>query len=299
MSSNTDALTADNPKLPLWHTIGSSYSTYFSNFGDLLRISWLWLVVIAPLMGVESWLQFSWMAQVMAGVKSGTPPQMIIHQASRSIETAAIEHIASLIWIIAGVSIAVAWHRRIILDEHPRLSGSNIATKSLWRYVGVGLAIILIVIVPVLAVVVPTFLFLFPFSSVGVPARTPTGLAVLIPLIFVIYIAAFAVMLRLSVLLPARAIGNSSLTFKETWRRTRRNTWRIFWGLVICMLPATLAPIAFFISFGLSGINMLVSDGSVGRMVAFSVISMVYYLLILPISIGFMSLSYRHFFVRT
>ena len=39
--SPTGALSA-NPKLPLWHTIRLSYSAYFYNFLDVLRICWLW-----------------------------------------------------------------------------------------------------------------------------------------------------------------------------------------------------------------------------------------------------------------
>ncbi len=53
-----------------------------------------------------------------------------------------------LVFTFAGVSIAVAWHRRIILGEQPGFSGSNVATKSLWRYDGVGFAIGLIAFLP-------------------------------------------------------------------------------------------------------------------------------------------------------
>jgi hypothetical protein len=65
---------AANPKLPLWDTICLSYSSYFHNFTDVLRISWLWLAVVTPLWGTAIWLQLSLTANLAAGMKRGTPP---------------------------------------------------------------------------------------------------------------------------------------------------------------------------------------------------------------------------------
>jgi hypothetical protein len=279
MSLAIDPRGAANPKLPLWDTICLSYSTYFYNLQDVLRISWLWLVVVVPLTGIANWLQWSWMAVVMADLKRGMPP--------RPDETMVFVNVAGLVFTLAGFSIAVAWHRRIILGEHPRFSGSNIATKNLWRYVGVGLAIC---ILPALVVVLPMLLLL-----AGAP-----GFTNLIPVIFLLFLVAFAVVLRLSLLLPAFAVGDLGLTFKETWNGTRRNTWRIFWGIAACtMLPMLLAAqITRFPSLG----TFVASPGLVldaRRMAVTSTIVSVCYLLILPIGIGFLSYSYRHFFRRT
>jgi hypothetical protein len=296
MNSAIDSQGAVNPKLPLWATICLSYSTYFYSFRDVLRISWLWLVVAAPLTGVASWETWSWMARVAGDLKRGMPPQ--IPEVSRPIEPLPPENVASLVLILAGISIAVAWHRRIILGEHPRLSGSNVATKSLWRYVGVGLAICLIVILSALLIALLMFLLLAPFAAGEAVGRPPAAVIVLIPVILLLGFAAFAVMLRLSVLLPARAVGDLNLTFKETWDRTRGNTWRMFWGIMACtLLPMLAAQIAILSLVG-SSPDIFASEAFVGRMALGSTISMVYYLLILPIGIGFLSLSYRHFFER-
>jgi hypothetical protein len=119
----------------------------------------------------------------------------------------------------------------------------------------------------------------------------------LIPVILLLSLAAFAVMLRLSLLLPARAVGDLGLTFKETWNRTRGNTWRIFWGIAACtMLPMLAAQIAL-LGFLMPGI--FAGEAFVGRMAVTSTIFIVYYLLILPIGIGFLSHSYWHFFKWT
>jgi hypothetical protein len=129
MSADIDDQAAANAKLPLWDTICRSYSSYFRNLPDVLRISWMWLAIAAPLMGIAAWLQISWMKDFMANAKPGMPPQAFL--VSRPIETIVLGHVANLGLIFAGVSIAVAWHRQIILGELPRFSGSNVATKSL------------------------------------------------------------------------------------------------------------------------------------------------------------------------
>jgi hypothetical protein len=49
MSLATEPSSATTPKLRLWDTICRSYSSYFYHFTDVLRTSWLWLVVVGSL----------------------------------------------------------------------------------------------------------------------------------------------------------------------------------------------------------------------------------------------------------
>jgi hypothetical protein len=202
--------------------------------------------------------------------------------------------IAILVFAFAGISIAVAWHRRIILGEHPGFSGSNVATKGLWRYVWIGFAIGLIAFLPSLVVVVPIFLLLASVITGAVPR-----FAMFVAAFFLISLALFAVTLRLSLLLPARAVGDLDLTFNETWKRTRGNTWRMFWGIVACTVPPMLAVqlAVRIVSFGFLGPDMSDGDAIVG-VAAIGAILFVCQLLTLPIGIGFLSYSYRHFFGR-
>jgi hypothetical protein len=296
MSSGVGPTGAASAKLPLWDAICRSYSIYFYNFPEVLRISWLWLVVAVPLLGFSNWLRWSWMAGVMANLKAGLPPQPPAPVMSGLTEIVTLGYLASLIVIFAGVSIAVAWHRRIILDEHPGFSGSNVVTKNLWRYVGVGVAIFLICVVPALIIMLTMFLFLASFGAGGVQARASSWFIILTPVIFLLYLAVFAIFLRLSLLFPARAVGDTGLTFKEAWRRTRGNTWRMFWGIVACTLPPLLVvQIAFLGLVRSAGPDLL---PSVGRMAAAFTTLNVYVLLVLPIGIGFLSYCYRHFIQR-
>jgi hypothetical protein len=278
------------PKLPFWDTVSLAYSTYFRHFIDALRASWLWLIAAAALTAFASWQQWSWMATAMANLKPGLPPQM-----PKPTEMAVLLSLDNIVLLLAGVSIAVAWHRRLILGEHPGISGANVGTRSLWRYIGVGLAICLLVILPAAVIVAPMVYFLLPFKAGGGP--TLPGFFLLILVFLLLYIVGAAIVLRLSLLLPARAVDDLSLTFKQTWNRTHGNTWRIFWGLVACIAPPSLVvQIAILAGIGLPNPSTFASEAFAERMTIFSTIFIVYYLLVLPIVIGFLSHAYRHFF---
>jgi hypothetical protein len=289
MSLATGPQGPSGAKLPLGATISLSYSTYFRNFVDVLRASWLWLVLAAPLTGIVSWLQSSWFAEVMAGMKQRVPVQI----PPKSFPMIALGGLDNLLLVIAGVSIAVAWHRRIILDERPGFSGSNVIAKSFWRYVWVGILICLVVGIPVLVIALPTSYFLFHSGTGGASALY----TVLFLALFVVYLAGAAVFPRLTLLLPARATEDMGLTFKETWNRTGGNTWRILWGIVACTLPpALLAQIVLLFLVGFPRPDMFADQSFAGRFTAVGAIMIAYYLLIMPIAIGFLSHAYRHFF---
>lgn len=292
MSSIASPPSPPYPKLPFWDAVSLSYSTYFNHFIDVLRTSWLWLIVIAVCTGFASWQQWSWaaMAMAMANLKPGLPPQV-----SKSADMAVLLNFVNVLMLLAGVSIAVAWHRLMILDEPPSLSASNVATKNLWRYVGAAITIFLVNFLPAAVVMFPALYFLLP-SEAGTTAPPP-GFFAAIPLMLVLGAVGAAVALRLSLLLPARAIGDLSLTFKQTWRRTRGNTWRLFWGIVITtMPPLLLAQIGFLTTIGIPSPAKFGSENFVAQMTSASTIFSVYYLLIVPIGIGFLSHAYRHFF---
>jgi hypothetical protein len=225
----------------------------------------------------------------VANLKPGIPPQV-----PKSTEMAVLLNLDNILLLLAGVSIAVAWHRLMILDERPGMSGSNVATKNLWRYIVAGLALCLIMFAPAIAAMIPMFYFLRPAPG---PTPLPPGFFPLILLVFALYVVGIAIALRLTLLLPARAIGNTSLTFKQTWNRTRGNTWRLFWGIAVTTVPPLLiVQIAFLFGIGPPNPGMAGGEDIVTRMTVFSTVFMIYYLLIVPIGIGFLSHAYRHFF---
>lgn len=277
------------PKLPLGRAISLSYSTYFRHFIDALRTSWVWFLTVGLLTGFAGWQQWSWMSAVLTkGVPSRTQPAL-------PFETGLLLNLDHALALFAGVSIAVAWHRLMILGERPGLSAGNVATGNLWRYIGIGLVFILITILPIVLIAVPMF-YIFRSAEVG-GTPPPAGFFALILTIFVLSWFTMAAVLRLSLLLPARAVGNVSLTFKQTWNRTRGNTWRMIFGIAACTVPPLLlAQIGYLLTIGFALSARLGGEDFAAQMTVYSVVFVIYYLLILPIGIGFLSHAYRHFF---
>ena len=182
------------PKLPFWDTVSLSYSTYFRHFIDALRASWLWLIVAAVVTGFASWQQWSWMATMLANLKPG-----LLLELSRPSEMTLLLNLDNILLLFAGVSIAVAWHRLMILNEQPGFSGGNVATKNLWRYIVVALALLLVMFLPMAAVMLPTFYILQPIPG---PAPPPPAFFLLLPLGFAAYAVGSAVAFRLNFSAP-------------------------------------------------------------------------------------------------
>ena len=265
------------PQLPFWRTVGLSYSTYFHHLIDALRASWLWLVVVGALPVLASWQQWSGIGEVTANIAAGELPPMPI--SAGSVVFYSGEYI---LLSLASVSIAVAWHRLMILNEQPGFSGCNVTTRSLWRYLATASALFLILFLPLAAIMPPTFYF---HQLASGPSQEFSVLR-LVGCV-VVNMLAIAVILRLALLLPAQAIGDIGLTFKQTWNRTRGNTWRLFWGMVITGVPPGLVLQMVFLFFiRLSPTGEAFED----------VIAIMTSLLFLPIWIGFLSHAYRHFF---
>jgi hypothetical protein len=290
------------PKLPLGEAISLSYAWFFQKFADVLRISWLWLVLCGLVIGALNWVQWSWMAAAIAeAAKShaqGGRPHIMPPSGFGSLST-----LTYLIMTIGTASIAVAWHRRIILEEQPGPSGGNIVTSALWRYVGIGIVLGVICLLPTVIFAVP-FIFVVGPTVQGAMGQQPNGTAILaiFLIVFVCFIVALAIMLRLSVLLPARAVGDTALSFRQAWSRTRGNIWRMFWGLVACCLPPLIALeiVSAIVMAAIGFPKAMPADGQFAipalGMTIMGTLMFLLSLLIVPIYIGFLSHSYRHFF---
>ena len=290
------------PKLPVWDVVGLAYSDYFRHFVDVLRASWLWLILVAALYGVLSWKLWSLIGAVILdfGQRSPFPPFFD----PRAFLTIGV---ANLFLILAPISIAVAWHRRVILNERPPLFPFNVLSGSFWRYVGIGVTIYLLAMLPMLL----AFVLAAVTLSIAGKGAHPSVAFVLIPLILAAYVGAILILLRLSVMLPARAAGDTELSFAHCWRRTRGNAWRIFGGGLICLGAPTMVAEIFLMPMAMPNPATLVAAGPgavplffastnfIMRMSAVMTFFVVFYLLTLPIGIGFLSFAYRHFFRET
>jgi hypothetical protein len=127
-----DAQAARPPKLPVWQTVARCYILTLQNLGWFLKLAWPWLIVLTAIVAAISW--YLWPAAEAA------------HAAGRIYWGDLITIFPSL--FIAS-SLAVAWHRRLLLDE---ANGQRLylrADKTVAKYVLWAFALSYIAFAPI------------------------------------------------------------------------------------------------------------------------------------------------------
>jgi hypothetical protein len=89
-------------KLPFWCTVGQAYKAWVINFPELLRVSWPWMLLMTPVLGLLDW----WVEQPGADLLS-------------PLLTTALNAVSWVVMVPALAAVAVAWHRRLLIGEHP------------------------------------------------------------------------------------------------------------------------------------------------------------------------------------
>lgn len=199
--------TSANPvprRLPAGACISHAIKSVRNNIGYAFRISWPWYLVLAAMnIGIFAIAGFAVTADV--GINFGIYIPLVI--------------VAVIVTILAFASIAVNWHRYILLDQVPvgaelfRLDGLT------WRYVGNVWLIGLIVGLVFLVGMLPVMLLAGLSEAIGVAAFF-VGLGGFIFVVISTY--------RLSVKLPAIAIGRRDFALRDAWAATRDNKLPIF-----------------------------------------------------------------------
>ena len=172
-----------------------------------IRISWPWLLLLVPLQVAFSLNETPGMAPA---------PQ----------DFALVPHLVSAAYwlaaLLAGASIAVNWHRFLLLDE--QLVERLRLDRPVWRYMGNGVLLILLM-VPVSIVFIILLALLFDAVPLGGEAARP-GLSFVLQTLLAMTVP-MAILQRLSLKLPAIALGRDDYGFGDGWRDTRGNFLRI------------------------------------------------------------------------
>lgn len=120
----------------------------------------------------------------------------------------ALQSMSAALGLVGFCSIAVSWHRFILRDEagSPARIDNNV-----WRYVGNSLLIMMMILAPVLA---------FALALTVLP---PIASVLLLPAVVLAGTAAT----RLSIKLPAVALGRTDFAFRDAWAASEGNFWQI------------------------------------------------------------------------
>ncbi|WP_119392096.1 hypothetical protein [Taklimakanibacter lacteus] len=221
-----------NRQLSAGTCIGHAIRSVRNNIGYAFRISWPWYAVMAPVVII---------LVLLANYTAGGNPE------TGSGMTILIDLFRTLITLVAFASIAVNWHRYILLDEVPQGSQVLRLDDKTWRYFGNMLLL---------------FLILF---GVGVVIGAPIGfIAALsgavetVPVLVALLVAPVAgvMALRFGVKFPAIALGRRDFSMKHAWAATKGNNLPVF---LIVLFELVVAVAAILLSALLAYLLSLVS----------------------------------------
>lgn len=262
-------------KLPVLATVARSYGFARGNLPAIGLLARRWAIAAAIAFAL-SWLLVRQAFQ--ADAEPGFEP------ATLNDRVAAMTSLSVLIALVATYVIVVRWHRILIQGLSPAetqrhaLSGGMLYFARGFLLGGIGLII--------------GIAGLFPAALMRGLALPEEAKPIVVGLSFgSAAVAALLVVSRLSLVLPAGAVGDFAMTFRRSWILTRGNSWRIFLGSLLASGPAIAVNLA------LNGLLEQTTRGpndavalTIG--IAFSIILTV---IAAVIQASFLSYTYLHF----
>jgi hypothetical protein len=205
---------------------------------------------------------------VDAWPKVGTPAGKEIHW-----QLQILSFLKQIILLPALASIAVGWHRFVLMNEEPQEQYMQI-DRTVWLYAGCLLA----------TNIVFGGLGQFPsYLAAATGTKAPDWAMAASGLLAFLLVFIVA---RYSPILVAIALGRSDIGLRDVWRATRRNTWRPMLGPFVCLI---LLVIPGLVTLCLGTMNRLSAAVVLTLLDLISIIGGV-------VGVGFLSLAYKHFF---
>lgn len=224
--------------LPIWDLVVASYSRVIKAFGYALRISGPWLVLLIVL-------------TILAASLAGASSELIGNgmdaymRSDVAIGYLLLTLLQVVVYALALASIAVLWHRMILLDETSDASFPFRVDRPVWLYIGYGLLIMLLIMVPSIVV----------FGAASGLAILGGPLVILaVALGVIIYVLVLIATLRLSIVLPAVAVGHEGFGLRDAWEATRGNGLRFLGASLLIALGMILIGAALGLVVGLIGV---------------------------------------------
>lgn len=211
---------AGNDPLPVLATVGAAYRTVF---GDGSRVvvrsaAWFGILLLTNLL-VSFFVSSSLL----------------------------IELIGLVVSLAAYVSLAVAWHRAVIVGEVPRTTGETVRFGPReWRFLGISLLAVLIAVGPLILVAL-SFSERGASSGAYIAAISAAGA-------YALFMTA-----RLSFAFPLVAIDRSPTPLRTSWQMTRSCWLRLLAAFVLAAIPFAVAgQVLGYVSRGIAGVPALV-----------------------------------------
>lgn len=207
-------------------------STSFTNLGTAFRMSWPWLAVLLPLL-----VFFGMAANASGAMQNPEALQGLLY----------IGILLVVIYTVATCSIAVNWHRFLLLGEEAEGWDRLRIDMPVWRYLGNGILLGLLIALPAILIMTVFMMLWVALFVPGESAEPGPGfelgsfIATLVPL---------AMVYRLGIKFPAIALERDDYGFSDGWGDTKGYFLRIigFTALLgfVTYLPTAVLPTNWF-----------------------------------------------------
>jgi hypothetical protein len=292
-------------KLPVWQTVGDCYATVARNLGQLVRIGWLWLLIMIPVYAALLWLHrvveedvvlLEWqMDLALRGWDAAAAAAAV----ALDYATVVVTFVSLVVESSFLASIAVAWHRLLLRQERVTAAAYLRLDRRVWLYALYSLLLALLTALLAICAVLVANQDSLMWTTVAVLGGLGTMLLLLgiqtLGQAMAVLAAVAAVLLvlpRLSLVLPALALGER-LSPEQAWRISRANTLRVGLATFLCALPALVPTLAFLWWAWTGG-----SDQSQAAYVVRQVVHSLCYAVLVIFGVTLLSLAYRFFTAR-
>jgi hypothetical protein len=269
--------------LPVSATVKEAFASVLANLWPLVRIFWAWMAVLFGALA----LMFRWTLTLYSGEAS-------------PLAGVLLGLLCSVVVLLSFASIAVAWHRLMLLSEQPPALYLRVVAP-VPRYLLQILLITLIAILIMVPIMLVASVILAPLFVVLSPAtNSPDALPLLgsqlaFALVGVLlWLPALLLIARLSISLPGIAVERP-MTLSRAMEITRGNSWRLVCGTLLVSVPAYLVGFLMELLLPQSGGLLVASLTGLAVPILLLIAVIVVNVLCAIAAISFLSLSYRFF----
>lgn len=213
-------------KLPVWRSVREAYGLVIRNFGFLLRVGWVWFLLLAAALTATRWVLSS-----LGFASADGDPSTFLEDYSAQIISASCLAVP-----------AVLLTRRVL--EHPYKEESAVDFRRICIvYAIASLTIWVVAFAPMMAMA---------HAAPGKESADSNEyeflvVALAIVIVTVVLSFAFGLIVRSCLVLPSLAIDAADTTLQSSWRQTRGNSLRLTAILLATLLPSvTLGVIRAF-----------------------------------------------------
>jgi hypothetical protein len=213
-------------KLPVFSAFTHALKSTWHNLPFAFHVSWPWLLLLIP---VSIWGDTT--------VPDFDPLTMTPEQQAVMNQFLLKTYVSGAVSMVVYASIAISWHLYILKDEIPHGLARLRFDKTVWRYFGNSILVILFATLALL----PLILLVAGLGTMA--GLTPQ--AVINGFVIAAVLVAIPVTYRMSVKLPAIALGRRDFRFGDAWNATRGNTLQLVGLGMLSVLIAMITGLLF------------------------------------------------------